>query len=479
MTFYPSYPIAQLNPAPYNPRHIDDASILRLRSSIRTLGLIKPVIATETGTLLAGHQRTKSMTAEGLTHCPAFVLPNLSIQDEIRFNQLHNASDFEFGEGNFTIPPQEQAGCFVDINPDDIQGPLITRHAAKRNEILRLLTKHGEWGSIVATQSGEVLVSKLYANACRILQIPCKAYIVPDSQKADVLHFFGQTYGVFSYEHLEKTTWGQSLAQMYRLRGQTQGGHSRLYEALIIPRLKKSMRILDFGAGQMDYVKMLKEKGFNIRGVEFYYRNGDKLAVTSANRYIDQLCEDLATNGRYDTVICDSVLNSVDSIQAEKDVLLCLSAFCKPGGMIFFSGRSRYPEEYVEERTKSQLDNQRRVNFIDANGFTAIYSRGVWRYQKFHYADEVRELTSKYFGSHTLYEPSSNLGGASRVVPIGKEMVEGAWQIVVPHKEKELPREALVPSLEREFNLPLPGDRRFGRSQDIVRAFDIALQKEM
>ena len=69
---------------------------------------------------------------------------------------------------------------------------------------------------------------------------------------------------------------------------------------------------------------------------------------------IDTLVDDLKTRGRYDYVICDSVLNSVDSVEAEWSVLTVLKGLCKAGGSIFFSGRSRGELETV-------LKHKRRV----------------------------------------------------------------------------------------------------------------------
>lgn len=471
--FDPAHEIAKLNPAPYNPRQIDEVSIERLKDSLRVLGLIKPVIATQSETLLAGHQRTKSMNALGLIHCPAFILPDISVQDEIRFNQLHNASDVEFGDAKLTIPPQAITG-FVEIAPDDIVGSMICHNAAKKNEMLRLLAKFGPWGSMVATQSGEVLVSGVYGICSKIHRLPCLVYIVRDDQREAVMHFFGQSYGKFSYANLPETTWAQSLAQMFRLRDETKvSQHSRTYETLVIPRLKKSLRVLDFGAGQMDYVKMLKKNGYDIRGIEFYFRQGAQLNVGQVQRDITSLCADLAANGLFDLVVCDSVLNSVTSPQAERDVLTCLSAFSKPGGSIVFSGRARATTEYRQNSTTMKRDGHRKdVYFIDEHGFSAMYAAGIWRYQKFHYLADVEKLASELFGSQfTLYNFESNHGASA--VTARKEFNESSWGCVTS-KQLALPDKQYESSLAREFDLPLPEGRSFSRSQDIIDAWRIA-----
>ncbi|KAH3304628.1 hypothetical protein KXW17_002512, partial [Aspergillus fumigatus] len=56
---------------------------------------------------------------------------------------------------------------------------------------------------------------------------------------------------------------------------------------------------------------------------------GNTLDRTATNRMIDTLVDDLKTRGRYDYVICDSVLNSVASVEAEWSVLTVLKGLCK------------------------------------------------------------------------------------------------------------------------------------------------------
>jgi len=52
--------IADLNPAPYNPRKISNRAMTGLSASIVRFGLVQPVIWNEkTGNVVGGHQRLK------------------------------------------------------------------------------------------------------------------------------------------------------------------------------------------------------------------------------------------------------------------------------------------------------------------------------------------------------------------------------------------------------------------------------------
>ncbi len=466
--FHEQFPIDRLYPAEYNPRILGEHEKLQLIESIKTLGLIKPIIATTKGIILAGHQRTSAAKEIGYTTIPTFLLNDLSQNDEIRFNQLHNMSDVEFADTDLTIPQQTKSGIFVTIHPNDIKGNLKTRQAARKKEILRLLTKYGEWGSAIALENGKVIVSQQYAISSKILNIPCRFYILPQSLKEKALFYFGQKYGKFTYEHLPKNTWVQSLAQMKRLRGSSI--HSRTYENFVIPRLIESMRVLDFGAGYKDYAIMLQKKGFNVFPIEFYNHKGNFLLTNEGQNDITLLCQKLIMYGKFDMVVCDSVLNSVDSVQAESDVLTCLQAFCKKDGIIIFSGRTKENTQETEKHTRS-TDNRRYLEFVDDDGISGMFNSGVWRYQKFHSFHDVDLLCKKRFSQYSLYDPISPKPLAQR------KFHDTSWVVVA--KNTSLPqKEIIIEALSREFNLPLPNNKRFGRSQDIIDAWQIAQEKE-
>src|SRR2546428_12201254 len=82
-------------------------------------------------------------------------------------------------------------------------------------------------------------------------------------------------------------------------------GKSRTYENLVRPLLRPGIRVLDLGAGQMDYMKRLRGEGVAIMGIEFYLRAGHYLNTPQVHRDIDALCQELRQRGRFDLVICD------------------------------------------------------------------------------------------------------------------------------------------------------------------------------
>lgn len=261
---------------------------------------------------------------------------------------------------------------------------------------------------------------------------------------------------------------------MKRLRdtGSPRTIHSRTYESAVLPRIKKTDRILDFGAGQMDYVKKLKKEGYDIHGVEFYFRkNGINVLDTRAvHRHIDQLCKSLRERGRYDVVICDSVINSVTSVRAEEAVLTTVNALCKPGGLVVFSGRSKAFCDRLTNKRKTSTGGTRDVWFLDNDGITAMYQRGIWLFQKFHSLAQVRELGAKYIGPK--YQIIDHDG------PIKQEIRASSFA-VWGTKSIELPRDLVRSCLSFEFDLPLPNGKSYGRHEDICQAWEAAVMREL
>ncbi|MEO1535467.1 MAG: ParB N-terminal domain-containing protein, partial [Planctomycetota bacterium] len=86
-------PIAQFNPAPYNPRRDlkpSDPEYEALVKSIDTFGLVQPLVWNKrTGNLVGGHQRLKVFKARGETEIDVCVV-DLSLEDEKALNLALN-----------------------------------------------------------------------------------------------------------------------------------------------------------------------------------------------------------------------------------------------------------------------------------------------------------------------------------------------------------------------------------------------------
>ena len=460
--FDPAYPVAALRGAEYNPRVISPAALVALERSLRTIGVAKPIIING-DLIVAGHQRTQALRRMGVTHAPVCALPaGLNQSDEIRFNQLHNGVDFDLGDEAAAAGASATLG-FEDVPADRLSGNGQAQGANVRAEICSLLNRYGNWGACVALQSGPVIHGAQYALACMILGIAARVFRVADSAGAEAAELLNGRYGQFNYEHLPRASWVQSFAQPFRLREAAEvANRSALYEGYVLPALRPGERVLDFGCGQGDYVKLLKRQGVDIIGVEFFARQGNSIAGGLVNGMIDQLCEALRVGGPFDVVVADSVLNSVDTLQAEGDVLNCLHAFTRRGGRVYFSGRSRARfENRNKTRTHSVRNGEKAVIFLDDDGFSGVFHHGNWFYQKFCTPQQVDALVRPHFA------------GSSAMVKCDTDR----WRVMVT-KDAEIAEETAVQSLAREFDLPWPKGRRVGRSNDILAAYAASLALE-
>ena len=451
--------LSTLRGADYNPRHISEADLADLGQSIATLGLVKPLIV-RGDLLVAGHQRTRALRLLGIERAAVYRLAaETTVYDEVRFNQLHNGTDLDAGdeaariEGGFAAP-----GWHV-VEATRLRANFRGALATVRDEIATMINKFGPWGAVVASLDGQVIHAAQYALAAFLTGSPLTVHVLPDDKIAYARAMLGRDYGVFSYDGLERHTYIQTLAQMSRLRPGPSGkaNKSTLYETMAIPfaLANPASRFIDFGSGQGDYASALRRRGLQFHDVELFRRGASNaLDWRTIAGMIDKLAADLTEHGQYDATVCDSVLNSVDSLSAEFAVMTTLNALTKIGGRVFISGRPAERNEAAARYTKRvDAKSRRAVEFLDANGFTAIFRAGHWFYQKFHWRADIAPLCER-FG---LQVDRHAHGGNS-------------WQVSAT-KVAELPRESVESALKFEFDISLGDNRSLGRDGDMIEAY--------
>ena len=226
------------------------------------------------------------------------------------------------------------------------------------------------------------------------------------------------------------------------------------------------MRVLDFGAGQKDYATRLKKEGYRIDAIEFFHRKdgADVIDEKEIRQDCADVCRTLSEYGLYDVVVCDSVLNSVNSLEDERNVLLSLSALCKPGGMIFWSGIPLLFAQKASER-KETHDYRSKALFLDANNFTANFRFGEWYFQHYHSTADVCRLTEEFIGSDLrIYEKGIEVAKT-------RELRGSSFQVSVINERRAL-RKEYNEALRYEFTLPLPNNRRWDLDKEILPVFE-------
>ena len=92
-------PVADINPAEYNPRKMPAAQMRSLENSLREYGFVQPLIVnTETGNLVGGHQRLQAAKNLGIAEVPVVEI-TVTLQREkalnIALNKISGEWDFE------------------------------------------------------------------------------------------------------------------------------------------------------------------------------------------------------------------------------------------------------------------------------------------------------------------------------------------------------------------------------------------------
>lgn len=453
-------PLSAIRPATYNPRRIGAAQFEELKNSLKLIGCVLPVIVNKAnGVIIAGHQRCKALKAIGSADVPVAYVDGITIADEMTFNQMHNGTELR-ARGQQTYSGNASEECFVELKSDEFSIDGVSGTALK--EICRLLTRYGNVLSCVIC-SGRVYLGGAYVKACALLGLPVNGYICDIRKKRHLDKYFAQNYGEYSYDCIERHTYLQGLAQLQRnvemKNGIKKQYASKTYCDGVIPYLKSrhaSVSILDFGCGKGAYIQHLKRLGYNAVGVEFYNNNRVSIDVAKGNSQIDELCAHLRAKGRFDVVVCDSVLNSVDSMEAERSVLRCLNGFCKLGGALFISGR---PIEDAHMHNESRKSSERKnfITFLDADGFTAKFRNGGWYFQKYHSLDTFKR----------------SIGEARLEIEQYTNNKSSFWARCT--KAAELTQDEIASAIEFEFNLPLPHGKSYNRHADVMAALEEAL----
>lgn len=437
--------INELRGADYNPRIISDEAFEKLKESLKTFGVCKPVIANENGTLIAGHQRTKAMKEVGITEVPTYILKSkIVVHDEIRFNLMHNSIETENSTARITNVNELDFGYSM-TSPDNIE-VLEYKNGGILKEICRLLIRYGSWGSVIVDEQGNVIHNNDYAVACKNLNLDCLVYKMPNEKVALFLEYMKIDYGRYDYEALGVKAYNQTYCQMNR-NGNIR---SRLYERYIIPNINKNQRIIDFGAGKKEYATRLRQKGYRIKAYEPHLKkpNTEKLDVRQVVMDIDEIQKDIQANGLYDVVVLDSVLNSITSKEFEHFVMTTCNSLLKEDG-IFYTGTRNLKAAELDREVST--DGVRYVQFLDQDKFCATFRKGVWTLQKFNDTKMLYKLMKKYFDEVKVYDSDK------------------VQLFAICKKPKKLPLKEYEQALSIEFNMEYPGGYRHNKHEKIVK----------
>ena len=179
MNFIKEYPIKNIRPASYNPRFLNDDSFEKLQESIKKFGMCKPIIINKNGVIVAGHQRTKTLHKLGIEVTPCLILDkNMQIDEEIRFNLMHNSIENETASIKINIKNNKKG--YQVVSSDDIE--IIHKGEGNRiYETCNLINKYGDYGCVICDLEGNVLHNNDYGFCSKLLNRDTLIYILDDN----------------------------------------------------------------------------------------------------------------------------------------------------------------------------------------------------------------------------------------------------------------------------------------------------------
>lgn len=460
-SFILNYEVKDLKAADYNPRKITEEGFQKLKESITRFGVVKPVILNgKNHVLTAGHQRTKACKSLGIQTVPAIIIKkDIPMVDEVRFNLYHNSIETNLSRTKIKNADRLPFGySFVSwdaIEPIEYKNPEVLK------EISKLTIKYGEWGSVVIDEQGNVVQNSEYANAIYNLKYGLLVYKMENKALAEYLDICNNNeFGDYDYEALGIKAYNQLYCQMNRIAGKSL--KSTLYEEVVLKQIKKTDRVLDFGAGKCGYINALKEKGYKALAYEPHYKKDGKptIDIKSVVKMISDIEKDVAKHGLYDKVILDSVINSVTSLDFEDYVLTTCNALMKSDGVFYCSTRDiGWVKAGTNTERKKATDHIRYTEFLDKNNFCATFRNGVWTMQRYHSVETFTKTLKRYFNKVELANHSGSAMQMRCKEPIN---------LSLEHYQK---------ALNIEFNMEYPNNFKHNRHQNLINSLHKQLIK--
>lgn len=451
--FVEKVPIEEVTGSEYNPRAITEEALLALQHSIRRFGMVKPLIVNATNNVItAGHQRKKAATAIGLTHLPCIRINSPNLQDEILFNLMHNSIETskttvrleDYVVGGYHYCPSEKVK--IESEPQNV---LVC------SEITKLMSRYGEWGSVVTDSDGNVILNAEYAYCSKKLGYGVLVYAIPNEDVAEFLECMGIEYGKYNFDNLGVQTYHQFLAQPKRLSTDgRQSNTSILYEKYLIPRLQKTDSIIDIGAGRMAYVKLLKSRGYNIHAYEpsLMVKGANKLDMKGIIANILRAEKEVRTNGLFDWCVLEAVINSVVDDEFEKAVLTACNAVLKSTGTLITCTRNIAYVEKAYDKTKLSAGAGDCLWYLDDKNYTLGVTNGIVFKQKFHTRESYVKLLEQYFEE------------------VGVLSCTASYIYCACSKPKQLPEEVYEEYLDKELNIEYPGGFKHNKHRGLMEA---------
>jgi hypothetical protein len=489
-------PIDLLVPASYNPRQVDPDRLDLVKLSIRKLGWLLPVFATEAGELLSGHQRTHVARMLGYTHVPCVRTPNMDADTRKAINILFNRSTNDMDVDSVTMDLKTE---LLKVNPRQLAesvpdkvdyypclegkmesiAPYLRANEGRWIEYARNVASslygHGILMPIVVGPDKRVIngIGRLQLLAEKRIETALFVHVSEEeaalasaclnllSMDFSIEKFYADLlrYNSFRRSRRVRNELGRGFIFAMGLKGTKDFNpaipqHAKAW----IKRFGAS--VVDFGAGHLHETNILREMGVRVSPFEpFRLGTNESIDKAESLRVVDAFLADVAAGVPYSSVFISSVLNSVPFMEDRKIIATICAALCGPRTVLYAWASSHNHATLRNQHVKGLASTQ-----VKSCMFTLNYESGIVlgdfqekpKVQKYHSPQEFYDIFKPSFKTVKVEE----IDDCVSAICIGP--------IIDPVRLRK--------ALEFEFNLPYPDNSTMGRAEQAIAAFEKRLK---
>lgn len=489
-------PINAVHPSAYNPRTADPKRLDLIEISLRKLGFLIPLYADENGELLSGHQRHLVAERIGLTAVPVEYTRPMDLEERRAVNVVFNRATNDLSSTDVPESLTDAlsrtdvfalAARLPDLTGDDLY-PCLRAETVSVDALVKM--NHGRWidyaRNISSTMQRKGVVMPIVAtrdlrvvNGIGRLQFlserevsTAQVVFISDDQAAladAMLNLLSMDFDIHTrYADLLRHNSFRRVRGVHVTRlGMGTTWFLRVKAAEFDLDEPKNMALwrqvygdttLDFGAGRLDDVNLLRTKGIKASAFEpyFQFEGRDEIDIEGARQVARLFLAEVAKGVQWKSIFLNAVFNSVPFHQDRLHIVTLLAALSSPSTVLY---------TYT-----SSARNQKVKNATVEASLGSVISKSI----QFSLGYETNVLLGE-FGSKPKVQKFFTPGEFKDLLKTGFQQVETAYQdsVVTARCAKALPisRARLRQAIEFEFNMPYPDEQRMGLVDEALAAF--------
>lgn len=482
--------IKKLIPASYNPRKVDPDRLALVELSIKKLGWLLPVYATETGELLSGHQRTHVAQSLGYTHAPTVIMPPMDDRARKAINILFNRSTNDMDIDTVSSEIKQQ---LLALNPyklaeslPDLRNSYACMNAKRLPIHPYVKANSGNWIQYAKNVSGGLFRKKIFmpivvddqmqvVNGIGRLQLAAEKkqthaeFVILDLARAKfakaMLNLLSMDFAVEekyadllrfnSFRRLIRTRSELGRGFVFSIIGNKPAHTFDIKKPahLAAWRKKHGNTVVDFGAGHLHETHLLREVGVDVTPFEpFHVNEKEQIDKKKSKQLAREFLDAVASGKQWSSVFISSVLNSVPFLQDRKHIVKIVSALCSPETNVFAVASSEKQSEFQNTSKK----------FLSRTG-----SKMLLNYEENVMLGDIADApkVQKYHTPQMFYDLFKT---AFEKVQVGYDTGVNVYALA----KNPLPLSGLKEALNFEFDLPYPDGSKMNMNLEAIAAFE-------